>query len=316
MAELIIEVVEHGRRKGAIHRFDGFPVRIGRGYGNDLVLSDEYVSPEHLVISRDGQGFAVEDLGTENGISVKGRCVRNDTVNIESGDTVMVAGLTLRIFSPSHPVPPARMMSRWSTPGRKLLFRALVWASMLLLFCVCMLDEYIGTYEKIRLSELMDESVPILIIALIWAGFWASLGYSVQRNARFHSQLLIANVFLIAFAFFKSSPDVIGYCLNLRFLEEAIDYAVFCVMMGFLFHMSVGVATRVPRRQKAIISGVIAVVISLVALVVTVADRPDFESDPTYDEDLHPPYVPHLPGVSIDKFLGESEEVFTELKDD
>ena len=49
------------------HKFEG-RATIGRGYGNDVILDDPYVAPEHLRVSEDDNGHLwVEDLGSANG---------------------------------------------------------------------------------------------------------------------------------------------------------------------------------------------------------------------------------------------------------
>ena len=47
---------------------DGFPVTVGRAYGNQVILSDPFVCPRHLKIAQDEQGrLLASDLDSVNG---------------------------------------------------------------------------------------------------------------------------------------------------------------------------------------------------------------------------------------------------------
>lgn len=50
MAELIIQELTPRNRVVRTYTFDAFPVTIGRGFDNDLILTDAYVCPGHATI--------------------------------------------------------------------------------------------------------------------------------------------------------------------------------------------------------------------------------------------------------------------------
>ncbi|HEY1226492.1 MAG TPA: FHA domain-containing protein, partial [Ramlibacter sp.] len=55
-------------------RIDTLPIRIGRGYDNDLILDDDYVAASHALIELDPAGrLLLRDLGSRNGIVHRGR---------------------------------------------------------------------------------------------------------------------------------------------------------------------------------------------------------------------------------------------------
>ncbi|MFQ5561150.1 MAG: FHA domain-containing protein [Nitrospinota bacterium] len=62
MEKIIIEVLRKQGRVQERHSFLGGSVKIGRGYSNDVILSDPFVSPDHVQISPHEKVCKIEDL--------------------------------------------------------------------------------------------------------------------------------------------------------------------------------------------------------------------------------------------------------------
>ena len=77
-----------GRGEGALHGLrEG--LRLGRVADNDIVLGDRDASRHHARIERDGEGFAVVDLGSLNGTRVNGRRIEGRTA-LKAGDRIRI----------------------------------------------------------------------------------------------------------------------------------------------------------------------------------------------------------------------------------
>ena len=70
------------------------PWSIGRSEENDIVISDPNVSRRHARLSRQENGFVVEDLGSTNGTLLDGAPI--DRERIENGDELTFGGITAR----------------------------------------------------------------------------------------------------------------------------------------------------------------------------------------------------------------------------
>jgi pSer/pThr/pTyr-binding forkhead associated (FHA) protein len=69
------------------------PFRIGRDARNELQLFDPQVSRFHAQILPAGDGFAVQDLGSTNGMYVNyNRIPPGNTVTLKPGDSIQVGG--------------------------------------------------------------------------------------------------------------------------------------------------------------------------------------------------------------------------------
>jgi len=77
--------------------FESQAVTIGRREGSDLRLQTAGISSQHCKISRAGNGFQIEDLGSTNGTYLNRRKVVQPTP-LGPGDEIVVARWTLRVI--------------------------------------------------------------------------------------------------------------------------------------------------------------------------------------------------------------------------
>jgi predicted component of type VI protein secretion system len=70
------------------------PWTVGRSQENDIIVPDPNVSRTHARLSRDDNGFVVEDLGSTNGTLLDGAPI--DRERIESGDELTFGQATAR----------------------------------------------------------------------------------------------------------------------------------------------------------------------------------------------------------------------------
>jgi pSer/pThr/pTyr-binding forkhead associated (FHA) protein len=90
--------------------FVGDRLRIGRMRENDIVVNNLAVSRFHAVLKREGDGYALEDLGSENGTQVNGERV-SGTAPVAANDVIQLGKYELRIISGAGPAiagPPAK----------------------------------------------------------------------------------------------------------------------------------------------------------------------------------------------------------------
>lgn len=310
MARLIIEVSERGIGATHLRRYDSFPVTVGRDYQNDLILQSRFISPKHLTIHESAAGFIVEDHDSENGIYVRGKRITEGRACLVSGDTITTVGAKLRLIAPSHAVPPAEKLSYFSSPSRRWLFCALVWASLIPTSAILMADEYLATYETVRLLDLANEVVPFLMLGLIWAGWWSFIGYSATRRARYHAHMLVANAALVLFSVVSRLTPYVAYAVNSEMTRSIGDYLGPGFVLALLIYCNLNLSLAMKRWRQTCVAAGIATAVILVALLMTLSDKPEFDATPNYSANLKPPCVKLARSRSTAEFWDDSEKVF------
>jgi SARP family transcriptional regulator, regulator of embCAB operon len=79
------------RADGQRYALAGRATRIGRSSDNDIVLSDVKVSRHHAVITGNGTAFVITDLGSANGVRVRGQRI-DPSAELFEGDRIRIGG--------------------------------------------------------------------------------------------------------------------------------------------------------------------------------------------------------------------------------
>ena len=95
---------------GRRYALAGTATRIGRSPDNDIVLSDAKVSRHHAVITDDGTTFLVTDLGSANGVRVRGRRI-DPSAELREGDRVRIGDQEFTLETKSTSAEPLRIRS-------------------------------------------------------------------------------------------------------------------------------------------------------------------------------------------------------------
>lgn len=103
MAKVILEVQNRGLNQ--YHPLDKYPVAIGRALDNDIILSDDSVSPHHLLIDQDSRGqLILHNLSTENGTFLNKQPLGQASVVADLPGQLLLGNRKLRLLSSDMPV--------------------------------------------------------------------------------------------------------------------------------------------------------------------------------------------------------------------
>jgi transcriptional regulator with GAF, ATPase, and Fis domain len=95
MTSLQLDVEDEERRERLA--FTKERITFGRSAGNDVVVDDAQVSRTHCVLERNGDGFRVVDLGSQNGTFVNGD--RVPQARLKAGDAIRIGRLKIKVVA-------------------------------------------------------------------------------------------------------------------------------------------------------------------------------------------------------------------------
>jgi hypothetical protein len=281
-------------------RVDTLPIRIGRGYDNDLILDDDYVAASHAVIELDAAGrLLLRDLGSRNGIVHRGR--RRPEL-VLSGDTVVRIGHTsLRVRGASFPVAPEledRTFHRWegALPGAA----GIVLAGGVALFARWISDTQ--TFEFGRYFEALAFGVGA---ALLWGGVWAFANRLFGRHARLGRHLFVFGCGLAALTVTALLAATAAYAFSAEFISHYASHAATLLVAGMVYFHLCTVMPQNRRRFRWAAAG-LAVLGSGLILTFNL-QRTGRLADELYMAVLLPPEVRVSRDHGIDEFMREVE---------
>lgn len=113
MADQAIQlVVRKGPRPGQVFPLTQEAMSIGRDPLSDIVLDDPEVSRQHARLTRIGEGYHLQDVGSTNGTFVDGQRLKGEAVPLKPGQVIMMgSNVTLIAQATSESDPLATMIA-------------------------------------------------------------------------------------------------------------------------------------------------------------------------------------------------------------
>lgn len=310
MAKLVIEIVHPIRFLKEYKTFEGPLVRVGRGFGNDLILGDPHVSPEHLVVREAEGGWLAESIDRENRMYVRKYDKVMDKALLNSGDEVTIGRTRLRFFSPAHPVVETKLIvpthGLLKKIGRPVNTVSLTVASFLVFMCYV----YLTSFDDISLLKLSSGAVGFLFLALLWAGIWAFVGRIIKHKTQFAAQLSLSVLFLAVLLPLMNVSEYFGYFLNSVWVETVSGMWLLGALFAVFLVWNLGVATNVSLKRRIAVSAAISGVLISISVLLYFAFKDEFNPLPMYYATLKPPFVKVIEDQSVDQFLLKTDAVF------
>ncbi len=270
--EIIIEEISRGKKLIGRHKFATSQIQIGRGYDNDIILSDPHVCANHLNLECiDGQWF-IKDLESLNGSRMGSKKVLIKQQPIHSGDIVTIGKSQLRFMMPDHPVVSSvkfnvienivEYLGRWpiillmlsvftvlnimmmylNSPSKEINYNSLVlWGLTLTLGytiwpLICSLMSHLNKHE-VRIGNQIGAT--FVIINLFWLVDFveAFFGFNLSSNWSLN-WFLLALSFALAFTMFWLNFYIAFEQSRQRRIKIALGLTTFIYGSLFLYDLS------------------------------------------------------------------------------
>ncbi len=289
---LVVQLgIKHGRAADLV-RSSGNELTIGRGYSNDLVLTDEYVAANQvrLFASAQDQGWYLEVLDDSNGILLNRQSVtRADGPRLVcSGDNLTLGRTRLRVFAEDHPIDaPRKLTSRgWHQGSVGVLL------PLLALLASIGLDRILEQWFKVPMSDLLQagsEVLALLVSVFVWVGIWALIGKMFRNQGNFFPQLLALSVISIVATPLPLLLEWMEFTTNRQQLGNALQYGSALLVGIVILRYHLLLSTNILRTW--VVAGVVGCVALGAVLFVGWSEQQGFVSGPVYSRELAPDSV-------------------------
>lgn len=319
MATIILEVQRRGLNQ--YHRLEQFPVTIGRAFDNDIILSDNSVSPHHLRIEQDAEGkLTLHNLSEENGTLMNRHRLGQQPVLMPVPSKLVVGHRKLRLLSSGMAVDTTHV-SRCGgifAPFCKPLWAALIFA---LAVMVSLVDMYLGTHEQqsavLYLSSLLTELVILLLLVLAVSG----ITRLITHRWAFIPALSVVSLFFLL-------PTVlgeIGHWFDYFFTSDkpstwlVLGVGEFLLLPLLLYGWLRRVASQkpLPALGLALVLSALPLGLQAINILDQITLENEFSTDPDYNHTLSSLNMHAKPLLALEAYLEAAyEELPSQLEDE
>jgi hypothetical protein len=286
------------------HKVQTVPIRLGRGYDNDIILDDAHSGASHAIIDLDERGeLLITDLGSHNGTIYRGKRIAQLVLG---GNTVVRLGHTrMRVRAADFPVAPEVVDTTnhaWegATP-------ALIGLALIALFTG--IENWIGDTEPFQLIRYLLVIASGLAVGLLWSGVWALANRLFGVHARLGRHLFILGCGLFAIGTWRVVANVMAYAWSAEILTRYGNLVSIALVCGMLFFHLRTIKPHHPRRFLTTCAVLMLAGSGLVLM--TNLQSTGRAADELYMSVLLPPSLRHSPDHSVNDFLSAATNLKT-----
>jgi len=307
---LILEIVPAGHEERAHHvSLISFPATIGRGYNNDVILTDPFVSARHLRIDCNGETWTISDVGSENGTTLNGKALGTETVR--SGDVLRLGHTDVRLYAPHHAVSPAQILRGADLhDAAAWLLRPLhAWGALVLALLTTGLWAYIEIWNDQMGAVLATTGAGVLAAVFIWAGVWAAGGKLGGGGSRFRGHITAVSLYIIANAGAWYVESYADFMTGGR-AAAGVSYSINALLLFLLLSTSLALASRMTAERRHLLAALLAGGMTLGAFGLNAVTADRFDPQPGYNAKLEPYLAWLAPVSSITDIVRDNNALF------
>lgn len=244
----------------ARHRFDALPIRIGRGYGNDLILDDDEAADEHFVVERSAHGGLVIRSVADSGLEVVGQRKSVRETQLVPDTVIRIGRSRFRVRTSACRADAARP-SRIATGCNVSETHAAAFVPLFLAVAVMIVGSWMGNHRDPTLGSALSRELPTVGLALCWIAGWALASQAFRHSTDIGRHMRVAGCVLLVHAVLVQLLPVVLFAANLEApfgLRRMVDITAFGV--AIFLHLRVMWAANEWRLDLAY-AGVLGVVL-------------------------------------------------------
>lgn len=311
--ELTIELVGRGSRHFDLQHVSGEQITIGRGFDNDIVLSDPHVCARHAVIESNESGeILLKDLDSVNGTFTKKHQAVGKGCAVTSGDEFIIGKTRIRIYQRDHAVTPSIRLT-WVEKLAHLASKPLL-TGTIFLFAVLMsvFFQYANEIKTFHLGRELITAVGILLLISVWPASWTLFARAKKHDARFMAQLSATIVFIILITLIQKIVTWLAFHFGTSLGLDLFSSGLYILLTLLLVWLNYYLAVFQTSRKRWIYSVSLTVLLTSFAYVASTFDTDRFKSRPEYSATLYPTSLTVYSSQSVDEYLEKAEGVFDE----
>lgn len=310
MDALIIEVLDRFGKVKTRHRVDSFPCKIGRDFSNNIILDDAYISPSHITIEKSEDGFLLHDSESMNGVFNVHPFKKLDSLTIENNSRIRIGHTDIRFNFTDHSI--KKTLKDRDRPSQLIMLASNAFALPIvwLIFCLAfMLDSFIEEVGLITFQKLLSETLPLLIILIVWALIWAVVSKIVTHRFYFTFHAIWVACLTLASTILDNFSKYFEFSFSISGSSYVISLVSSVVITSMLFYGHLHYSTTLTKIKSKYISIFTSVVIIGIIEVFSFLNIAEFSNTPRYSSFIRPPAFILAQADSIDDFFIDAKDL-------
>jgi hypothetical protein len=310
---IIIE--EISRNHKMIHRYKLTKnnITIGRGYDNDIILSDPHICANHIHINFDQGSWKISDQKSINGSFLENPGSKKENADqhqINDGDIISLGKSQLRILFIDHPVTPTVHFSAFESFINLMRHPVALLTSITLFIAIAGSLGYLSSPIESNYSQFFVNAVGMALVFALWPMGVALVSHLTKHDARTMAQLGISFAFFnlmwfsdfvdAVIAFNTASNSLVLFVATL--LPIALAFCLFWLNCYIGFHMT--------AKRRIIVSVGITALLFGGSYLVQYSHKPEFNPRPQYKATIMAPTFLLAPSSSVDEFIKDNNMLF------
>jgi len=308
--EIIIEEISKGHKLLGRHKYNQECISIGRGYHNDIILSDPHICAEHLALEFDGENWLIKDKDSINGSFLDEGKKTADGHIIHSGDVITLGQSQIRVVFPHHPVPTSITLSPFENLIN-LTKQPFVLVSNIAIFAIITgWIFFLNNPQEVNFTQLLVPAIGLTLMFAIWPAIVSLISHLTKHDARVLTQLGICFVFynltwlsdfienLLQF----NTSSQFQLAIIIKLLPVAIAFSLIWLNCYIGFHMS--------DKRRIVIAASITTLLFGGGFLVQISKKPDFSARPQFNATLLTPSFMFAESSDVNTFINNSDTLF------
>lgn len=296
-----VEILDRHSDVSVRHPVHAWPLKVGRAYISDIVLDDPYVAAEHLEIYPDDTGlYRVRVVNSNNGMTIGSARRRQSEAAIPADQTVRIGQTRFRIrplnyaVSPEKPLPANAWSRSWP---------ALIAASGVLVLA-SLLSGWLNYDRADSYNILFTPVIGVLVVLLLWSGFWALIGRVLSGSANFIAHAVSACLAVALLVVLDGLLyGYVDFALDTNVLTGMVSGIVGMLIIGTLLYRHIRLVSRIGRRKLGIILALLLAGLAGFAHLSETWNADEHLTDMAFSGALGPPFLSLAHAKSAESFI-------------
>lgn len=313
VGEIIIEEITRNHKLLHRHRLKQNEVSIGRGYQNDIILTDPHICPTHLSLKFSLGVWQLSDNDSVNGTLLennKGKHQHAHQQKVSDGDVIILGKSQLRVLFSDHQVEETIAFSPFESLIDIIRHPVAVFISIALFMLIAGNISYLNQLTETNVSQLFVSAFSLSLLFALWPAGVALVSHLTKHDPRIFAQFGISFSFFIlmwlsdrlekVIAFNSASDSSLGLFFSL--LPIGLAFCLFWLNSYIGFHVS--------ARRRIVVALSITALLFGGSYLLQYSKKPEFNPHPQYNATIMSPSFLIVPSSSVESFLEQSNNLF------